>query len=836
MKRFLVAASLCLCSQAQPLPHSPLHLSRNTQSGVFLESAGPRSVFLGCENGGLEGWLYPFKIFQDLEVSFRLEGYPADIRGRDIQRRIDVYPEYTVLSYSHSAFSVRQYLLCPRSRPALVSLFEVDSALPMTLAMHLRPKLRLMWPGALSTATVEWNEGYQLREESGRGQAFIGCPGAHDLSCMPYQEEPKDSLLTMEVAARDWTPLVVAPTKKDYQEVLSSIPQLAEEVANHYRQQRQTWLQLELPDRRLQEAYDWALVGMDKGLVENPLFTGPGLVAGFRTSGESERPGFAWFFGRDAMWTGLATVAAGDLPTTLQALNFLEKQQRQDGKIPHEISQSAPLVDWFQKYPYAWASSDATPLFLIVWGQLHRAGGDRVLLQKHWPAIEKAWKWTSATDRDGDGLMENTQNGHAWVEGGALYPAHQELYLQGVFLEAARHMTELAREAGHPEVADQARQAIERVEKASERTFWLEDLGHYAFATALAAPAKVAEPGPNRERRQHRLHQLASGGLVQESTVLPAVPALWGWLQSERVSRQLETLASSQLSTDWGTRLLSNRSQLYDPLAYHYGSVWPLFTGWVAQAGYHRGKPLLGWQALGSNAALTEFDTLGAITELLSGDYCSAFGRSSHHQVWSEAMLVWPLVDGLLGLRLEGGGKTVVFEPQPPGHWSGFKVSRLHTPSGDVQLEYRRQAGKRQIRWKGPAGLNYRFGFALTRDARPQAQAFTRELQDEVQWLRCTRQESEGNLELSCSEGSEISLEIPVLQNGQRSQGLRIVRCRGGEKGLELVVEGTPQKDYMLINCGRPLSEVRNHQGSLTPRGDHLVLRLNQSRGEFLIP
>ena len=28
---------------------------------------------------------------------------------------------------------------------------------------------------------------------------------------------------------------------------------------------------------------------------------GTGLVAGFRTSGNSERPGFAWFFGRDAL-------------------------------------------------------------------------------------------------------------------------------------------------------------------------------------------------------------------------------------------------------------------------------------------------------------------------------------------------------------------------------------------------------------------------------------------------------------------------------------------------------------------------------------------------------
>ena len=34
------------------------------------------------------------------------------------------------------------------------------------------------------------------------------------------------------------------------------------------------------------------------------------------------------------------------------------------------------------------------------------------------------------------------------------------------------------------------------------------------------------------------------------------------------------------------------------------------------------------------------------VTELLSGDYLAAFGRSSHHQVWSEAMVATPLLRG----------------------------------------------------------------------------------------------------------------------------------------------------------------------------------------------
>ena len=120
---------------------------------------------------------------------------------------------------------------------------------------------------------------------------------------------------------------------------------------------------------------------MDKGLATNPAL-GTGLVAGFRTSGNSERPGFAWFFGRDALWTSLALTASGGIDTARTALAFLAKFQREDGKIPHEISQSAALVPWFSEFPYAWASADATPLYVIAHADLWRTAGDRAYLEQ----------------------------------------------------------------------------------------------------------------------------------------------------------------------------------------------------------------------------------------------------------------------------------------------------------------------------------------------------------------------------------------------------------------------------------------------------------------------
>jgi len=80
----------------------------------------------------------------------------------------------------------------------------------------------------------------------------------------------------------------------------------------------------ELPDEQLQQAYDWSRVSMLQGVVTNPDL-GMVFIAGYRTSGDGQRPGFAWYFGRDSMWTSLALTASGDFATARSALEFLSK-------------------------------------------------------------------------------------------------------------------------------------------------------------------------------------------------------------------------------------------------------------------------------------------------------------------------------------------------------------------------------------------------------------------------------------------------------------------------------------------------------------------------------
>ena len=811
------------------LKKSGLELERRTQLGSFFDVVGRRSAVFGYENRSLEAWVYPLKILDDFNLSFQLQGYPLDIHGPEITVAINARPEATTFTYSHAAFTVRQTIFAPLEEHGIVMLLDVQSVLPMIITGSFRPKLRLMWPAGLMTGWQGWNEKehvYTIGEETNRFVGIIGSPGARDISLMPYQEEPRDVPVRFvietapEAMSSHFVPIVIAGSiegrakaKATYDKLLNAAQSLYENNVAYYKRFEQGTVSVQTPDERVNTAFQWAKVGVDKGLATNPHL-GSGLLAGFRTSGESERPGFAWFFGRDALWTALAITSYGDYAAVRTALDFLKKFQRDDGKIPHEISQSAALIPWFKDYPYPWASADATPLYIIAHGDYWRTSGDLDFIKKNWDSIVKAYRFTAATDTDGNGLIENTTFGHGWVEGGALYPPHEEMYMQGLWTEALGCIAELADRLNDGKLAAEARTAAERTRAATEQTYWLADRGYYAFATNRPqATTREAEPGPNRERRQSRLNEISKTRLIDEDTVLPAVPLLWRTLQDERAQSEIDHLGSGSMATDWGARILSNRSQIYDPLSYHYGSVWPLFTGWASMGAYRYGRPHVGYQALMANALLTYDGALGYVTELLSGDFNSAFGRSSHHQVWSEAMVVTPIVRGLLGIEVSEGGRRLSFAPQLPADWDRVQARGVSVGDARYDLSLDRTTGRETIKVERRVQINAATAAriiiapAFPLDARIRGVAvngsavkFETRRTGDVQRIEVivNAEASMSEVVFTYDEGTDVYVEREALRPGASNEGLRILRSRAEANALGLTLEGLGGRTYEL--------------------------------------
>jgi glycogen debranching enzyme len=279
-----------------------------------------------------------------------------------------------------------------------------------------------------------------------------------------------------------------------------------------------------------------------------------GLVAGLYSSGSSARPGFGWFFGRDTLYTTWAINSDGDFARTRAALSFLIKRQRADGKMPHEYSQTAGMMDW-SRLPYEYAAADSTPLFLMAVDDYLKASGDVDFVRSNWSALQKAWEFETHHDTDGDGILDNAE-GSGWVESWPQGMPHQEIYLAALDQQASQAMTELCRAVGQRDAGKQA--------EARANTLATKVPSEYAEANGMYAFSRNAD-----------------GTLDATATVFPAI-AWWSGYALPKADAMFERWSSAEFSTDWGVRDVGEHETVYDPMSYHQGSVWPLFTGWAS--------------------------------------------------------------------------------------------------------------------------------------------------------------------------------------------------------------------------------------------------------------
>ena len=409
-------------------------------------------------------------------------------------------------------------------------------------------------------------------------------------------------------------------------------------------------------------ALEWAKVNLDQQTVCNPDL-GCGLVAGFGRAGpDNFRPGFGWFFGGDAAINSFAMDGLGQFAAVKQGLDFLATYQRADGKITHEISQAAARLPWFTDYPYTFFHGDTTPFWIQACYEYWKASGDRAFLDAMWPKLVKAFRWSAATDTDGDGLMENPSAGAGAIEVGGLGEGlWTDIYLAGVWTASLAGLQAMAAARGDRVIEREAGALHARALATLERDYWLEGEGIYAFALLEGATTG----GQRTVRTNNAL------------TVWPATAMSFGLLRPDRADRTLERIASPLLTTAWGTRTLSRQHPLYDPLHYNNGTVWPFVTGFAALAHYryHRAEDGL---HLVRAVAQTTFDfALGRNPELMSGAFYRPLDTAVPQQFFATSMLVTPLVRGLLGLESDAPQRRATIAPHLPDDWDEVTVEQF---------------------------------------------------------------------------------------------------------------------------------------------------------------
>src|SRR5260370_396248 len=164
----------------------------------------------------------------------------------------------------------------------------------------------------------------------------------------------------------------------------------------------------------------------------------------------------------------------------------------------------------------------------------------------------------------------------------------------------------------------------------------------------------------------------------------------------------LAAWGSHQVATDWGVRSVSGTSAVFDPISYHQGSVWPLFTGWASLAQYRGGRPLAGYAALMRNVDLTWAQDPGFVTEVISGEFYQPLGRSSSHQLWSSAMVLTPAIRGLFGIEADAVHRTLRVQPHLPAGWDFAELSNVRVGDDLYTVSLKREQGHVLVTVRSP--------------------------------------------------------------------------------------------------------------------------------------
>ncbi len=645
--------------------------------------AGRRAFAAGGEARGVdEVWAHPVR----LASGPRLAGASAETAtvtplGLERRLRVDGAP-------------ILERITVPRDAP--VCLVEWRAvAEPVTVDVEWTSDLRLMWPyPATASSPLRWrraSRGVVVGSGAGEAAAFAFNRPPEQLTVTDASTE---EVAAVRVRARlrlgrgesVRLAMAAAPAAQLDRSLRAANRAATAVLARSGATDRllSEQLSFDAPDPLVTQAVEWAKVRLASYLVETPGI-GRSLVAGYWASDDGwfghGRPGYAWYFGRDAVWTALASLATGDFGAARDVLSFLGDHQALSGKILHECSSSGVVH---------YDAADASPLYLLLMARYLEWSGDIRFLQAQWQRVRAALAYCACTDRDGDGLIENTGEGHGWVEFGRLGGGDVTFYNAAIWTRATAELARAAEGIGQAEDARRLRRMAERAAEALEPTFRDPETGTWSINVRRGS----GDAGGNGWRR------------LSVQTVMQGVPLLLGVVDPAAMGSWLDEVATDRFSAPWGVRMLPSDDPEYNPASYHGGAVWPLFTGWTSWAEYTAGRPEAAYRHWRMNVDQVFWRERGAWDEVLHGTEPEARGVCPD-QAWSTAMVVSPLVYGLLGAEPDATRGRLVLRPRPPKEWERFRVRQLSVGDAGVTLTYRRQ------------GSTHRFTLAQERGARP---------------------------------------------------------------------------------------------------------------------
>jgi glycogen debranching enzyme len=453
------------------------------------------------------------------------------------------------------------------------------------------------------------------------------------------------------------------------------------------------------PDARIERA--WRQAGRDMVAL---LLSGP-------RGDFLPAAGVPWYlavFGRDSCITALQTPVLGAEigHGTLRQLAAFQGtvadgwREEEPGKIPHEVRTGELATLGRLPFSRYYGSSDATPLYVMLfvaacrWGGWligrrpaasagARSAGARALpapLGEFLPAVERALGWIDDhTDEDGllryrphhrrgivNQVWKDSWDSMRYRDGTIAAPPIAAVEVQGYVVAARRGMADVYTALGRRDEARRQRAAATLTAAAVEDTMWMADEGTYAL-------------GLDADGR--RIDGVASN----------AGHLLWcGVPTAARAKQVAERLMAPDMFSGWGVRTLSNANPGYNPIGYHTGSVWPHDNSLIAAGFAAYGQHRAAWRVIDALLDAAATDPLARLPELYAGFDRRAtpdlvpYPTACAPQAWATGAIVLA-VQTILGTSPSGGrarhlpgAPAVTLEPatDPPPRASRARLPR----------------------------------------------------------------------------------------------------------------------------------------------------------------
>ncbi|HET7449837.1 MAG TPA: hypothetical protein VFJ78_04515, partial [Gaiellaceae bacterium] len=691
-----LASPAALMAQIEPARSAMAGIgNRGQHEGEPYVTAGDRAYLIGAQDGSFPDmgghvpgemgglWLHPIKL---------IDGFRATVTDAATNREATLSrsDEYVALPYGGrfdygavlDGVKVERFQFSPDGQDGVVVRYTLTNtsarARHLTFELAVRTDLLPVWSSEHlgwqdARDTVAWRAArgiFVARDTRNPWFCVWGAvrpPSGARLVANPRPLPTKGlgvtaaSRYTVALGAHGAATLtfVVAGSTKSERQALDAFATIADNRARllatkkaHYAALVQR-ARITIPDRRLQEVYDWTKVNTEWHVREVPGI-GRGVGGGLME--------YPWWF--SDTYTVQALIASGDFELAKQQLRLLRRLSyaaNHNGRIAHEVA-----TNGFVSNP---GNTQETAQYVLTIGKLVDWTGDLAFAREMYPAMTQGLDWLlHDMDRNGNLLPE----GYGIME---VLGLNAEVIDVAVYTQQALEATaRVADDLHDAAAAARYRQLASRLKTEIDDSLWVADDSSYAdfhgtraqaISTAEGAAKQIALKGEDKLTPRDRELIAYYDRLKQKFAAMPDSSRAWITNENWVIATPMEMgIAPRERAIPLLDRIRRKNVGEYGPFlsAVERQAMMTISTGVqaVAEGRYGRTDEAM-WYV---NRIVETFGrrTPGSISEMMPDYGCFTIA-------WTSYGIVMPLVEHVFGVQPDARTKTVVVDPHLPTGW-----------------------------------------------------------------------------------------------------------------------------------------------------------------------